>query len=82
MIGITAIRIWTDMAVIQIDLAVFHRGVAVFEVGPSIPQGFDFGTLQDETRLEVLLKVVVEARLFIGTNDLFAEAYDVLTLMS
>src|SRR5262245_54596476 len=72
MIGISAIWIWTDMAVIQVNFAIFHRGIAVFEVGPSVPQRFDFGSCQDETRLKVLLEVVVEARLLIGTNDLFA----------
>src|SRR5215204_7219901 len=60
------------MAVVQVNFAIVYRGIAIFEVGPSIPQRFDFRALQDETRLKVLLEVVVEARLSIGTNDLFA----------
>lgn len=73
-----AVLVLAYVGIMQENLAIVNRCVAVLQVCPSSPQGLDFRTLKDNSRFDYLVNEVVVAGLAILSNHLDA-VFHILT---
>ena len=48
MVTIIGKRIWTDVHLVNKHFAIFDSGVGILQIDPSLPQGFNLSTQQDD----------------------------------
>ena len=70
-ITIVCKRVGADMQVVDENLTICNRGVGIFEVCPTLPQGLYFRTNQDHTGLVFIGDKVIEAGLAVFGDYFF-----------
>ena len=64
------VAVWTDVAMVQENLSVIDRRIAVLEIDATVAERFDLGPSQHDTGFQLFLDEVVVIGLAISRNDL------------